>query len=321
MKLSPNQRPLPTTSLVDERPAQKAKLDTKPASRSRADELPDIAYIEKLQDTFHQLRAPGIHARQWVTSGEFRVRLDVEQDTSHVCELRKGQALMTSGVATCYAVCARSRKPDGTTLVGIYHASSLGPPGLDPQQTAHFFVRTVVQEMLKAGAATRPQLFIVGGQVSLFVREPKTSVAGGVAKVHPGSDDGTIYDGECLLRAAGDLLVSARIGLSETEELPESELEQYRQQGYSKCHSTGRPSGVNVYITEDEVFYIPNDGQSSDDDVSDEGDTSDEDGLSSTDSSIAKSHPSAEGGTPAIGDTYNKDTASGQSEKSWPDDL
>ena len=86
--------------------------------------------------------------------------------------------------------------------------------------------------------------------------------------------EGTVLDGGFVIEAAGDLLVSARIGLSETEEYPTPVLE---QDGLEMRPSTGRPQAVSVYVTHDSVFYVAatsDHGEVEEGDEADEGDVS-----------------------------------------------
>jgi hypothetical protein len=231
--------------------------------------VPDLALLEMLTRTIDKLRVPGVEERQWVGAHEFRIKKDVDQDRIEVCTVPKGWALKTSGVASCYAICAMSTTADGQTLAGISHTSLTLAPGT-PQEVATHQVKLLLKAMSDGGATGPVRLFLAGGCVSLLVKTGEFFVAGDVSMTPARPREGTVAEGECVIKAAGDLLVSARIGLSETDEHPQCILD---GDGLEMSPSTGRPEAVSVYVTHDSVFYV---AESSDYGKVDEGDEGDE---------------------------------------------
>lgn len=254
--------------------AQKPKLDATIARARPREDVPDLKLLDSLTRSKDKLRADGVEEHTWVGAHEFRIRMDVEQDTIEVCTVPKGWALKTSGVCTCYAICAMSTTADGQTLAGISH-TSLSVDGGTPQQVAALQVKLLLQAMSDGGAVGPVKLYLAGGQVSLLVKTGEFFVAGGdVSMTPPKPQEGTVLDGGFVIEAAGDLLVSARIGLSETEEYPTSVLE---RDGLEMMPSTGRPQAVSVYVTHDSVFYVAatsDHGEVEEGDEADEGDVS-----------------------------------------------
>ena len=99
--------------------AQKPKLDATIARARPREDVPDLKLLVSLTRSKDKLRADGVEEHTWVGAHEFRIRMDVEQDTIEVCTVPKGWALKTSGVCSCYAICAMSTTADGQTLAGI----------------------------------------------------------------------------------------------------------------------------------------------------------------------------------------------------------
>jgi hypothetical protein len=232
--------------------AQKPKLDATIAGDRPREDVPDLKLLDSLTRSKDKLLADGVEEHTWVGVDEFRIRMDVEQDTIEVCTVPKGWALKTSGVCTCYAICAMSTTADGQTLAGISHTSLSVDRGT-PQQVAALQVRLLLQAMSDGGAVGPVKLYLAGGQVSLLVKTGEFFVAGGdVSMTPPKSQEGTVLGGGFVIEAAGDLLVSARIGLSETD----NEYPALEQEGLEMMPSTGRPQSVSVYVTHDSVFYV-----------------------------------------------------------------
>jgi hypothetical protein len=250
--------------------AQKPKSDATIAGGERPrEDVPDLKLLDSLTRSIDKLRTPGVEKREWVAAHDFRISMDVEQDTIEVCTVPKGWALKTSGVCSCYAICAMSTTADGQTLAGISH-TSLSLDSGTPQQVAAYQVKLLLKAMSDGGAVGPVRLFLAGGQVSLLVKTAEFFVAGDVSMTPAVPQSGTVLEGQCVIEAAGDLLVSACIGLSETEEYPPSVLE---RDGLEMMPSTGRPKAVSVYVTHDSVFYVA--GTSDDGDVTDEADEGD----------------------------------------------
>ncbi|MDF2464778.1 MAG: hypothetical protein K0Q43_3013 [Ramlibacter sp.] len=253
--------------------ARKPKPDATAAGDAKPrNDVPDLVLLESLTRSIDKLRATGVEEHQWVGAHEFQIPMDVEQDTIEVCKLPKGWALKTSGVGSCYAICAMSTTADGQTLAGISHTSLSVDTGT-PQQVAAHQVKLLLKAMADGGAAGPVRLFLAGGQVSLLVKAEQFFVAGDVSMTPAMHVEATVAEGACVIEAAGDLLVSARIGLSETEEYPESVLE---RDGLRMSPSTGRPQAVSVYVTHDSVFYVAASSDHGEVGVSDEGDEGDE---------------------------------------------
>lgn len=240
-------------------------------ARTRED-VPDLAQLEVLVRTIDKLRAPGVEERPWVGAHEFRILSDVEQDGFEVWTVPRGCALKTSGVSACYAICAMSVTADGQTLAGLSHTSLSVNRGMSPQQAAVYQVKMLLDAMSEEGAAGPVRLFVAGGHVSLLAEVEEFFVAGDVSMTPAKPEQGTFADGPGLIEAAGDLLVSARIGLSETGEYPQSVLD---RDGLRMSPSTGRPEAVSVYVTHDSVFYVAESNDDCRPDEADEGDEGD----------------------------------------------
>jgi hypothetical protein len=225
-----------------------ARLDRKVrvSPPDEADALPGLAKLDAIAAARKELGAPGIEALWRIADDRFDVLADAGMDDEpQVWEVADDKhAVVTTGVATCYALCARGKDAAGKTLLGISHVSA-GPNNEEADEMAKCEIDQLVDAMTEAGAEDELQLFVVGGQLSLYVPED-------ASKRDEHLTDGTLHYGVRLMNAAGERLVAARIGLSETEKHPgEYEL------GFRKAASTGRPEAVTVYLTKNELFYVP----------------------------------------------------------------
>jgi hypothetical protein len=257
--------------------AQKPKLDAAIAGNARPrEDVPDLKLLDSLTRSIDKLRADGVEEHPWVGADEFRIKKDVEQDTIEVCTVPRGWALKTSGVVSCYAICAMSTTADGQTLAGISH-TSLSVASGTPQEVAALQVKLLLKAMKDGGAVGPVRLYLAGGEVSLLVKKGEFFVVGGDVSMTPAVPrEGSVVDGGYVIEAAGDLLVSARIGLSETE----NDYPALEQEGLEMLPSTGRPQAVSVYVTHDSVFYVAATSDRGKVEEGDEADEADESELS-----------------------------------------
>jgi len=198
--------------------------------------LPDVLRLEAFVASRHVLRAPGIDeiVAPHCLPPDVRVVENVDMD-SKVSTIRvlKNEALGTSGVATCFAVCARGVDINGVTILAMKHVSSAS--------TSREVIDELEQGMSKQDVSEY-QIFIVGGQVS--IQQDKD---------HPDRVVlGTLDQGMELIGLAGDRVSAARIGLSETAEA-DVEINCERK------GTTGRPGAVSVVITKSDVYYARGD--------------------------------------------------------------
>jgi hypothetical protein len=224
------------------RPERKGRL----SSPENVEDLPGLAKLDAIVAMREELRAPGIDGLWKVDEGQFDVLVDADMDGEpQIRKVADGkQAVITTGVATCYALCARGKDSAGKTLLGISHVSA-GPNNEDARAMAEYDIGRLVDAMKEEGAGDDLQLFVVGGQVSLYIPED-------VRKRDDDPTAGTLHYGVRLMNAARQWLVAARIGLSETEKHP-GEYEP----GFRKGPTSHRPEAVAVYLTKCNVFYVP----------------------------------------------------------------
>jgi len=204
-----------------------------PEDEMAVETLADLQLIDELVASDAVFSAPGIEERQWINPREFTVIHDALTDGAAVFPLQEGEAVVIPDVSVGFVLCARGRTADGVTIAGMYE---IAPDDLGEHDERN--VAELIEDMQGQGADD-VELFILGGEVSLIVPPGGTP-----ARQSSFATIGALID------AAGDRLVSARIGLTETES--DFELEA----GFSRAPSTGRPESVNVYVTQDAVFYV-----------------------------------------------------------------
>lgn len=200
-------------------------------------DLPELARLRELFLKLPVLRAAGIDEIQAGGLPEGIVLLEnVDMEDTEPRFVTVGEAgmdaLFSSGVATCHAVCARGVDSKGATVLAMQHCPDGGED-----------VITKFDKGMAARGVARYDMYILGGQMSTELPDEGSSLP---------RVGGTLHLGEALIGAGGKRVVAARLGLSETERARPGG--QHSQVG---ALTTGRPESVSVAITAQGVYYTP----------------------------------------------------------------
>lgn len=205
-------------------PNNKVTRPSAPDTREGNAELPheDLTLLGTLRDAYPVLDAHGIDECSGALPEDLDIVANVAVAHVYTCVVTGRQAIGTSDVGSCVSVCARGSDAEGRTVLGLCHAHSMVPPAL---------VYARLDREMTARGARDAHYFLAGGVIS---RDP--ALSGMDAAVN-------------LLKAGGERVVAARLGLSESGE----------QDGVSASRdllpTTGRSESIEVVLSANHVYF------------------------------------------------------------------
>lgn len=187
----------------------------------------DLKLLETLHTDYSALAAHGISECSGALPEDLDIVANVGVACLQTCVVTDKEAIGTSDVGNCVAVCARGLDTQGRTVLGLCHANGMAPPQL---------VYARLNREMAACGARGVQFFLVGGIIS---RDPALSGLDVAIK---------------LLKAGGEQVAAARIGPSESgpDDGPSDRQD--------LLPTTGRPQTVGVVLSANHIYFRGEDG-------------------------------------------------------------